>query len=142
MGFQAFKLDSFFFVSPQDVILSQFVVCERSISVHNLSSAMATPHILRDRTLACQSLFSRCVSISFANTSRLDLFESWQGQFNLWAAGLKATQDNKSSLDYRVRHRADIRELMGDLLSGLAEALESCLHTGIWLFEKTMTMAS
>ncbi|KAJ0125421.1 TPR domain-containing protein [Diaporthe amygdali] len=100
---------------------------------------MTTPHILRDRTLACQSLFSRCVSISFTNTSRLDLFESWQGQFNLWAAGLRATQYNKSSLDYRVRQRADIRELMGDLLSGLTEALESCLHTDVHAMPGSLT---
>jgi hypothetical protein len=70
----------------------------------------------------------RCLSISVS--SRLDWLENRQGEFNLWDAGLKATRVGRSSLDHRVRDRPELRELICDLLDGLAEALENYLQTG------------
>ena len=71
----------------------------------------------------------RCISISVS--SKLDWLENRQGEFNLWDAGLMATRVGRSSLDHRVRDRPELREMICDLLDGLAEALENNLETGM-----------
>ncbi|KAH8897709.1 hypothetical protein GQ53DRAFT_884487 [Thozetella sp. PMI_491] len=78
---------------------------------------------IRERTGACQALFAQCITIP----ARIDWFEDRQGEFNLWASGLKADIDGRASLDFRVRTRPDVRELICDLLDGLCEALETIL---------------
>ena len=42
-----------------------------------------------------------------------------------------ATRVGRSSLDHRVRDRPELREMICDLLDGLAEALENYLETGM-----------
>ncbi|KAL6832172.1 hypothetical protein V8C40DRAFT_238033 [Trichoderma camerunense] len=79
------------------------------------------------RTVACQRLFARCLSIHVFN--ELDWFENRQGEFGLWESGLRAADVGRASLDHRVRDRPDVRELICDLLDGLSEALEDCLRT-------------
>jgi hypothetical protein len=74
----------------------------------------------------CQGLFSRCLSNPLF--SELEWFENRQGEFNLWAASLKAVSIGKPSLDYRLRDRPEIRETICDLLEGLSEALTSLLQ--------------
>lgn len=69
----------------------------------------------------------RCLSISVS--SRLDWLENRQGEYNLWDAGLKATHVGRSSLDHRVRDMPELREIICDLLDGLAESLENYLQT-------------
>lgn len=88
---------------------------------------------IRDQTLVCQALFNRCVSTA-STVASVDWFETQQGVFNIWAAGLKATKLNRASLDHRVRYRDDIRELICALLEGLAESLEKCMRTGTSYF--------
>jgi hypothetical protein len=84
---------------------------------------------IRRRTEACQSLFKHYLSNPLF--SELDWFENRQGEFNLWAASLKAASIGRSSLDYRVRDSPEVRELICDLLDGLSEALEGLLQTGM-----------
>jgi hypothetical protein len=81
------------------------------------------------KTEACQSLFSHCLSNPVF--SELDWFETRQGEFNLWAASLKAVGIGRSSLDYRLRDRPEVQELICDLLGGLLEALTSLLKSGV-----------
>ena len=83
---------------------------------------------IRKRTEACQQLFMHCLATpSFSGTYWI---EDRQGEFNLWAASLKATSPGRASLDYRVRDNPDLRESICDLLAGLSEALEELLGTG------------
>jgi len=79
-----------------------------------------------DRTLNCVALFNQCA----ANTAlrKLNWVEKCQADFNLWAYGLKAISTGKSSLDYRVRQREDVRGVICDLLDGLADSLQNCLE--------------
>lgn len=81
---------------------------------------------IRDRTLNCIESFNKC-SVNPA-LSKLGWVERCQADFNLWTYGLKATSTGKSSLDYRVREREDVRNVICDLLDGLAESLQSCLE--------------
>jgi len=82
---------------------------------------------IRDRTLNCIESFNNCL----ANPAlgKLGWVERCQADFNLWTYGLKADSTGKSSLDYRVREREDVRNVVSDLLDGLAESLYSCLET-------------
>lgn len=91
---------------------------------------MSADNPIHELTLTCQDLFNQCLSNCKPDERLLDWLEVQQGDFNLWAAGLKATRLDKSSLDYRARHWEDVRELTCGLLRGLAEALEDCLEFG------------
>jgi hypothetical protein len=81
---------------------------------------------IRLRAEGCQSLFARCLSNPLF--AELDWFENRQGEFNLWAASLKALSVGRPSFDYRLRDRPEVREMICDLLEGLAEALASLLQ--------------
>ena len=84
---------------------------------------------IRRRTKSCQSLFQRCLFNPLF--SELDWLENRQGEFNLWAASLKAASIGRSSLDYRVRDSPEVRESICDLLDGLSESLEGLSQTGM-----------
>ncbi|KAF3930997.1 hypothetical protein ABW20_dc0100926 [Dactylellina cionopaga] len=61
----------------------------------------------------CKEAFADCVStIAIGEQAWI---RSAQGDFNLWCASIKATSSNKSSLDYRLREKLDLRE---DIYSG------------------------
>jgi hypothetical protein len=81
---------------------------------------------IRGRTLNCIESFNKC-SVNPA-LGKLGWVERCQADFNLWTYGLKATSTGKSSLDYRVRECEDVRNVICDLLDGLAESLQSCLE--------------
>lgn len=84
---------------------------------------------IRERTEACKALFTKCLSTPVF--THLDWFENRQGEFNLWAAGLKAASHGRSSLDHRVRDHSEMRDLIYDLLGGLLEALEDLVQIGM-----------
>lgn len=73
---------------------------------------------IRRRVEACQNLFS---VLKFPD---LDWFENRQGEFNLWAATLKAGNNDRSSLDHRLRENPEVHGSICDLLDGLIEELE------------------
>lgn len=75
-------------------------------------------------TKTCQDLFERCMQTDRLGTA--EWLEKRQGMFNLWSFVLKASETGKQSLDYRVRPRPDIAEVIKDLIEGLIEALEQC----------------
>jgi hypothetical protein len=81
---------------------------------------------IRDRTLNCIESFNKC-SVNPA-LGKLGWVEKCQADFNLWSYGLKAASTGKSSLEYRVREREDVRNVICDLLDGLAESLQYCLE--------------
>ena len=81
-------------------------------------------HIIAERAEQCKVAFACCAA------SPALLGQAWirsaQGDFNLWCASIKATSTSKSSLDYRLRRREDVREPICDLLQGLVVALKKC----------------
>ncbi|KAF2464373.1 uncharacterized protein BDR25DRAFT_96892 [Lindgomyces ingoldianus] len=81
---------------------------------------------IRDRTLNCIESFNKC--LVNPTLGKLGWVERCQADFNLWTYGLKATSTGKSSLDYRVREREDVRNVICDLLDGMAESLHRCLE--------------
>ena len=90
------------------------------------SGPMSAGTDIRDRALHSIELFRKCAANS--TLGRLNWIERGQADFNLWTYGLKAASTGKSSLDYRVRERPDLRNVICDLLDGLAESLQSCLE--------------
>ncbi|KAH7311136.1 hypothetical protein BKA65DRAFT_356292, partial [Rhexocercosporidium sp. MPI-PUGE-AT-0058] len=79
----------------------------------------------------CSDLFVECHSVDVL--AQDDWIENRLGDFNLWAAGIRASSTGHSSLDYRVRHRLDVKDVIVGLLNGLKESLEKCLlnaHNG------------
>jgi hypothetical protein len=88
-----------------------------------------SPEDIRMETEICQKLFIDCLSHPLFY--ELEELENRQGQFNLWAAGLKATSTGRSSLDYRVRDHPEMRVRIYSLLLGLSEALHDLLDKGM-----------
>ena len=76
---------------------------------------------IRRQAEACRDLFIQCLSIS--EGPNLDWLENRQGDFNLWACATNAITFGKSSLDFKVRGRPDVRDALSDLLSALEGAL-------------------
>ncbi|KAI3542668.1 hypothetical protein CABS03_00952 [Colletotrichum abscissum] len=58
----------------------------------------------------------------------MDWFEYREAEFNLWCKVIKADRKGKSSLEYRVRDHANVRQLFLDLLDGLRESLSHLLE--------------
>jgi hypothetical protein len=83
---------------------------------------------IRERTVACRTLFSQCLSMT--PIPEIDWLEDRQGEFNLWVENEKAADDSEFSLDHRVRQESAVYETICDLLGGLSETLESLLYTG------------
>lgn len=83
----------------------------------------------------CKVVFADCVSNpAFGDQAWI---RSAQGDFNLWCAGIKAASTDKSSLDYRLRTKPDVREPICDLLQGLVVALQKCQQLIMGEFKRT-----
>ncbi|KAF7530970.1 hypothetical protein G7054_g9333 [Neopestalotiopsis clavispora] len=89
---------------------------------------------IRARAAACQQLFTQCLSLT--HSDHMAWFEMRRGEFNIWAYGLQALSSGKSSLDYRVLLRHDVKGIILALLGGLAEDLEDCIKIGKGLPQK------
>jgi hypothetical protein len=92
---------------------------------HNLDSIGSE---IRDRTKICEERFNTC--LAHPKLEKHQWLETGFAEFNLWSFGLNASYSGQSSLDYKVRRRADIREIITGLLDGLGESLQECLDPG------------
>ncbi|KAF3129499.1 hypothetical protein TWF594_010964 [Orbilia oligospora] len=72
----------------------------------------------------CKTVFADCISTP--GMGEEVWVRSAQGDFNLWCLGIKATSSNKSSLDYRLREKPDVREDICDLIRGMVDSLQKC----------------
>ncbi|KAF3297187.1 hypothetical protein TWF132_008542 [Orbilia oligospora] len=72
----------------------------------------------------CKTVFANCISTP--GMGEEFWVRSAQGDFNLWCLGIKATSSNKSSLDYRLREKPDVREDICDLIRGMVDSLQKC----------------
>jgi hypothetical protein len=84
--------------------------------------------------MQCKGVFADCVANPALGEQAW--IRSAQGDFNLWCAGIKATSTDKSSLDYRLRRKPDMREAICDLLRGLVEALRKCQQLIVGEFKR------
>lgn len=66
--------------------------------------------------------------------------ETGRAEFNLWSLGLNASRSDRSSLDYKVRQRPDLQEIITDLLDGLDESLSECLDPGKFGLDTTFSL--
>lgn len=71
----------------------------------------------------CRHLLRQCIVLAAATESR-DWFECRLADFNVWASSVQAFTTGRSSFDYRLRERQDVRGTVCDLLGGLAQTLE------------------
>lgn len=83
---------------------------------------------IRAKTVVCEERFNACLANPRLRAHQW--LEIGYAEFNLWSFGLKASRSDRSSLDYKVRQRADLREIIVDLLDGLDESLTQCLDLG------------
>ncbi|KAM0550337.1 hypothetical protein ACHAPJ_009008 [Fusarium lateritium] len=81
------------------------------------------------RTEECLSLFQG--TPSHRTLAGDDWFEDRAADFAWWAHGLKAQKTGRSSLDYRLRDRLDIKRVIAGLLDSLALALKDYLQPGV-----------
>lgn len=81
----------------------------------------------------CKVVFAECVADP--SLGQHAWIRPAQGDFNLWCAGINATSADKSSLDYRMRTRPDVRDAVRDLVRALVEALKKCQQLVVGEFE-------
>ncbi|KAF5963528.1 hypothetical protein FCOIX_13806, partial [Fusarium coicis] len=81
------------------------------------------------RTQECLSLFQDAAE--HQNLADDDWLEDRAADFAWWAHGLKAQKSSRSSLDYRLRERLDIKIVIAGLLDSLALALREYLQPDI-----------
>ncbi|USP74753.1 hypothetical protein yc1106_02027 [Curvularia clavata] len=72
----------------------------------------------------CKDVFARCVADP--ELGQHVWIRSAQGDFNLWCAGINVTRTDKSSLDYRLRTKTEVRDVVYGLVRALIGALERC----------------
>lgn len=85
-------------------------------------------HVIRTRTETCQHLFKACQQDRALSNS--DWIDKMSAKFNWWSLGIGAAKRGHSSLDYRVRTREDIRNLLVNLLDSLSISLRKCAEIG------------
>jgi hypothetical protein len=83
---------------------------------------------IRERTKKCEMQFNKC--LDHEQLGKNQWLVTGFAEFNLWSFGLNASHSGRSSLDYKVRQRPDLQEIIVDLLDGLDESLEECLNPG------------
>lgn len=83
---------------------------------------------LCSRTQECVSLFQS--TSGHRALADNDWFEDRAADFAWWAHGLKAQKTGRSSLDYRLRERLDVKRVIAGLLDSLALALKEYLQPG------------
>ncbi|KAK3324954.1 hypothetical protein B0H66DRAFT_547158 [Apodospora peruviana] len=81
---------------------------------------------ISDLCWECIGLFERCCSLAAFQVN--DWFEEQQAEFNWWTQSLKADRTGHSSLDYRLRNRPDIANVVTELINGISTALDECLR--------------
>lgn len=86
---------------------------------------MESDHI-RASTVSCEALISSCLSApKLAEDGwardRLD-------DLKLWSSGISATAGGHASLEWRLRSRPDIKEVILGFLDVLQEKIQECLQ--------------
>ncbi|RKL38811.1 hypothetical protein BFJ72_g6941 [Fusarium proliferatum] len=81
---------------------------------------------LCSRSQACLSLFES--TSDHRALADNDWFEDRAADFAWWAHGLKAQKTGRSSLDYRLRERLDVKRVIAGLLDSLPLALKEYLQ--------------
>lgn len=83
------------------------------------------------KTQACRDLLTRGAAEHLVKSATDD---EWYGNrladFNLWAAGLGASKTGHASLEYRLRDRLDVKEIIQGLLDDLYESLSTLKRNG------------
>ncbi|KAK2596356.1 hypothetical protein N8I77_013250 [Diaporthe amygdali] len=80
-------------------------------------------------TNACASLLAKCQSVP--TLAKDDWIGRRLADFNLWAAGIRASTTGHASLDHRVRDRSDLKNVLLGILSTIEESAELCLDANI-----------
>ncbi|KAI0534303.1 hypothetical protein GGR58DRAFT_505459 [Xylaria digitata] len=92
---------------------------------------MATEERIIDATWECIDLFESCrVASQIEDDSDQDWLEEREADFKIWAHYIRADKTGHSSLDYRLRDRADVRDTFLNLIGGIAKSLDACMRGG------------
>ncbi|KAL4882883.1 CHAT domain-containing protein [Aspergillus karnatakaensis] len=76
----------------------------------------------------CQEAFRDCIMLP--EIARDNWIENRLGDFNLWIADLHVDSIGHASLDYRLREREDVKDLVVVLLESLINSLHRCKTIG------------
>ncbi|EFY84635.1 hypothetical protein J3458_008733 [Metarhizium acridum] len=83
--------------------------------------------LLRDKTIACDELFRKCLGGSTACEHYIDFqqlqLQCQQAYFNKWAREFEADETGPSSLDYRLQRKPALRDVVAALLGCLIDTL-------------------
>ncbi|CAM1505022.1 Fc.00g106590.m01.CDS01 [Cosmosporella sp. VM-42] len=83
---------------------------------------------LYHRAQECVALFRACSDL--ASLAEDDWLEDRAADFMWFAHGLNALKTGRSSLDFRVRNRPDVQQVISNLLESLSLALKKTLESG------------
>lgn len=99
------------------------------IDVSKSASHVEDATSISDRASACRFLFKDCQG--YRVLSGGDFIDKMSARFNWWSLGISAERRGRSSLDYRIRTRNDVRDLFISLLDSLAISLRNCIELGM-----------
>lgn len=80
---------------------------------------------IRDKTKRCEERFNAC--LAHPDVEKYKCLEMSSSDFNCWSSSLNASHSGRSSLDYKIRQKPDIIEIITELLDGLEDSLEEYL---------------
>ncbi|KAK1831859.1 hypothetical protein QBC39DRAFT_350328 [Podospora conica] len=100
---------------PGGINLPESLAASQSVDARMISA----------RARLCQSLFKDCQR--YRVLSGGDFIDKMSATFNWWSLGISAERIGRSSLDYRVRARDDVRDLFISLLDSLVMSLQNCV---------------
>lgn len=77
---------------------------------------------IRDKTKKCEERFN--AYLAQVDVEKYEWLEISSSDFNCWSSGLNASHSGRTSLDYKLRQRPDIKEIITGLLDCLDDSLE------------------
>lgn len=83
---------------------------------------------INQSSLACEKLLQSC--LLSPRLSEDDWAHGRLDDFKLWVAGINATAPGHASLEWRLRSRSDVKEVVLGLLEELMERIQDCLDHG------------
>lgn len=86
------------------------------------------PDEINRATVGCENLIRSCLSIE--KLCENEWAQSRLDDFRLWSAGLNATAAGHAGLEWRLRSRPDVKEVVLGFLEDLTEKIQDCLDHG------------
>ena len=84
--------------------------------------------LIHEATLKCRRSFTACLEVE--TLTKDEWAENRLADFNLWISGTGAEAAKRASLDSRLAHRPEVRDVVANILNLLAGVVDDCRKLG------------